>query len=518
MTRHTPLLLLFGACLLAATAAHAERHLVIVVDTSSSMVQNDPQRYTMQLSQVLSDLVGSGDRLSVIRMPRGQLMSFCMERASGSLVLELDAANRAGFKQQLDRLIEFDTGTFFAAPIRTAISLLPHDPSKQRMLLILADSGGLGHCESALTQELVELKRQGVTIAAINLGGSSGAFDSNPAFDFTTSTVDVQGLIDAVALVYQRFLGAKKVQTGEVQNEISVEIAPYVEEAFLVVAADGPIRAVEPLSGHPSAKTIDPNHHGGGATRGLDQVLRGYRIVRLEHPSPGRWRFRASGVNGNAGWMLLQDSAVGARLVSPATMPKGVDVPLEIELFDRRTGQTITDHSRIPGLKTELEVDGKRVSFRDDGTNGDRKAGDGILTATNTFNDTGDKALNVHLQSDFLDRRIGLTTKVVEAAWRLDVLSPKRAEVDRPVTLRVTLQPIGSSSTLQAPERIDVAAGTATATLHDSGNNTFTGTWTPPETGTVQVDYVPIGGSQSAPGRAAIEVVGRLTFGPAVPV
>src|SRR6185436_13802711 len=106
--------------------------------------------------------------------------------------------------------------------------------------------------------------------AAINLGGASGAFDRNPAFDFTTSALDAQELIGAVALVYQRFLGAKKVQTGRVRDEIRVEIAPFVEEAFLVVAADGPIGGVAQEPGNPAAQAIDLNHRGGGATQGLD--------------------------------------------------------------------------------------------------------------------------------------------------------------------------------------------------------------------------------------------------------
>jgi hypothetical protein len=518
------LLTLLGALTAAQLQANG-RHLAIVVDTSGSMQQNDPQRYTMQLSQVLSDLVDAGDELSVIRMPP-DFFSRCSAGPSSSLVLQLDPADRASFKARLDQLIQFNTGTHFAAPIRTAISLLPNEPAVQRMLLVIADSGGLGNCESALTQELLDLKRGGVTIAAINIGGSSGAFDANPAFDFTTAALDAQGLIQAVALVYQRFLGAKRVQTGAVQKDIEVEVAPYVGEAFLVVAADGPIGAIEQLSGNPGAATIDLNHRGGGETRGLDGVLRAYRIVRLERPASGRWRFRAGGANSRGGWMLLQDSAVGARLVSSPTVPKGTAVPLEVELFDQRTGQTIADPSKIPGLRTELEVDGRTVTFRDDGQDGDRQKGDGVLTATTTFDKTGETSLAVHLQSDFLDRRIGIQAKVIEASWLLNVTTPKRAEVDRPVPLSVTVQPIGPPSALRQPERIDVVTGGPVVELRDDGrgadreaqDRTFGGTWTPTDTGNFQLDYVPAGGSLAAQASAPVQVLGRLRFGPATPL
>lgn len=512
---------------LAAPALGTSRRLAIIVDTSGSMQVSDVQRYTMQLSQILSDLVDAGDELSVIRMPPDSLFaSSCSQGPSSSLVLRLDPQNRAGFKSRLDGLLAFNTGTYFAAPIRTAISLLPPDPDAQRMLLILADSGGLGGCERVLTDEMLDLKRGGATIAAINLGGA-GAFDANPAFDFTTSALDAQGLIEAVALVYQRFLGAKKVQTGRVTGEVAVEIAPYVQEAFLVVAADGPITAIAPLPGNPSAAAIDVNHRGGGATRGLDGVLRGYRIVRLEKPSPGRWQFRGVGVGDRAGWMLLQDSAIGVRLASSPTVPRGTAAPIELELFDQGTGARITDSSKIPGLQTEVEIDGRKVAFRDDGAGGDRQAGDGILTATTTFDRTGEQSLNVHLQSDFLDRRTTLTANVVDAAWRLDVRTPKNAEVGKPIDVAVAVEPVGTAATtLKPPERIDALTGREVIALRDDGqqgdrqanDRIFARKWTPPDTGTMQLEYKPAGGGLAASVNAPIVVLGKLRFNRATPI
>ncbi len=523
------LLSLLSSFALAASALGAtNRRLAIVVDTSGSMQQADARRYTMQLSQILSDLVDAGNELSVIRMPPESLFSSaCSQRASSSLVLRLDPRDRGNFKRRLDGLLTFDTGTYFAAPIRTAISLLPPDPDTQRMLLIIADSGGLGRCESVLTDEMLTLKRGGAIVAAINIGGSAGAFDANPAFDFTTAALDAQGLIEAVALVYQRFLGAKQVQTGRVSGEVSVEVAPYVSEAFLVVAADGPITAIAPVPGNPSAAAIDVNHRGGGATTGLDGILRGYRIVRLEKPSPGRWRFRGVGVGDRAGWMLLQDSAVGLRLVSSPTVPRGTAAPIEVELFDERTGARIKDTAAIPGLQAELEIDGRKVAFRDDGTNGDRQAGDGILTATTTFDRSGEQTLNVHLQSNFLDRRTSLTANVVDAAWRLEVHTPQRAEVGRPIDLAVAAKPVGAAAeTLRPPERVDVLTGREVIDLRDdgkqgdrqAGDRVFARRWTPPDTGTIHLDYKPVGGGPATSVNAPLVVLGRLRFQRSEPI
>jgi hypothetical protein len=511
--------------LAAATARAADRYVAIILDTSGSMQENDPPRYTMQLSQVLSDLLEQQDHLSVIRMPDTQSSS-CAEGASPSLMLTLDPADRAAFKRQLDGLVRYGGGTYFAAPIRTAMSVLPKDRGKQRLLLIIADAGGLGECSPELTRDLVELKQSGATIAAINLGGTAGAFDQNPAFDFTTAALDSQSLIEAVAKVYQRFLGARQVQTGRVQGAVTVEIAPYVQEAFLVVAADGPIRELSSAPGNPGAAEIDLNHRGGGETAGLDRRTRGYRIARLRRPAAGRWTFELPGLQDTAGWMLLQDSSLGLRLLSPADLPRGIEAPLEVELYDQATGQRVTDTARLPGLRVTLDVEGRPVTFRDDGAGGDRKAGDGILTGMARFDKPGEQTLLVHLESDLLDRTVAIPARVVDASWRLLVKTPPRAEVRKPVAVAVELQPIGAAGSLQPPERIEVQGGGAPLTLRDdgrdgdqrAGDRIYSRTWTPGQVGALQLEYAPVGGSPGTAVSAPLEVLGRLAFGPPVPV
>ncbi|HEX2835304.1 MAG TPA: vWA domain-containing protein [Thermoanaerobaculia bacterium] len=517
--------LVSAAFLLASEMVAADRHLAIVVDTSSSMENNDRQRYTVQLAQVLSDLAGETDHLSVVRMP-GVFQSACNAGPSSSLVIRLDPADRARFKRNLDAALQFDTGTYFGAPVRTAISLLPSAPDSRRMLLVIADSGGLGSCEEFLTRELLALKRTGATIAAINLGGSSGAFDSNPAFDFTTASLDAQGLIGAVALVYQRFLGAKKVQTGRVSGDIEVDVSPYVGEAFLVVAADGPIAPLSEIVANPGRQAIDLDHRGGGVTRGLDGKLRGYRIVRLDQPAGGRWRFRASGLGSTAGWMLLQDSAIGVRLVTPVIVPKGVEARLEVELFDQRSGKRIGDTSKLPGLKVTADVNGRELVFQDDGRGADRVAGDGTLSATASFQNTGDHQIPLNVQSEFLDRSATIAARVVDAAWQLEIGSPKRAEIDRPVTLALVLRPVGSAAALRTPDRIAVLTGGASVELRDdgrgpdraAGDRVYSAQWVPPQPGTFHLVYVPQGGSPATQVSAELEVSGKITFGKPIPI
>ncbi len=98
-----------------------------------------------------------------------------------------------------------------------------------------------------------------------------------------------------------------------------------------------------------------------------------------------------------------------------------MSVPVEVEIYDQKTGKRLTDPSLLPGLQVTMDVEGQPVTFRDDGTNGDRQAGDGIFTATPTFHQVGPQQLPVHLESDVLDRTVTIDTRVIEAAWALTV-------------------------------------------------------------------------------------------------
>lgn len=293
----------------------ATRRIALVLDTSGSMVENDPQRYTVQATKILADLIGDGDALDAIRIP-GTLLDLlsgfvsggpCAMPADRSLALSLLPGRRLEFKDDLDSHVQYGGGTYFAAPLRTAARFLKRDPAAARMLLIVADEGGLGPCAAQLTRELLELRGSGVLVAQIHLGVGASAFRGNPAFDFTKPASDARALLVALAQVYQRFIGGEHVQTGKLSEEFTVDILPGAKEAFVVVSLDGELADAEVVPGHPFAAEIDTNYRGGGFTMGLDGVQRSYRIVRLRRPAPGPWRLRLYGAEGQGGWLLIQD-------------------------------------------------------------------------------------------------------------------------------------------------------------------------------------------------------------------
>lgn len=521
--------LLLLALVAAPAPAVASRSVAVVLDTSRSMIENDPERYTLLVSQILADLLNDDDELTVVRMPLdggviGMLLGShsCQAGVDWSLAQRLDPRDRAGFKRELDSLVSYDTGTIFAAPLRTALASLARSKRDARLLLIVADSGGLGECEAVLSRELSVARRSGTTIAAINLGGGPGAFRGNAAFATTLGARDSKELVEAVARIYQSFLGGKNLQSGAVHGRVAVTIEPHVREAFLLFAADGSLGDVRAGAGNPAAQSVDLDYRGGGSARGLDGAIREYRLVHLVRPQEGTWTFESSGLHRTAGWLLITDSSLGVRLHSSPKVPRGHASVVELRLVDEESGAAIP--ASVPGLTVTSKVDGLATTFRDDGTDGDRVAGDGIYSATVELDELGPEELAVRLTSDAVDRERAVALEVVEATWDLTVQTPETVPGDRPVELAVELGVLGAPAALDPPDRIDAEVAGETVSLlpqptaERAAPPRYEGRWEDAEPGTHEVTYTPVGGSPASPATGTVEVAGVLDLGPPRPI
>jgi hypothetical protein len=506
----------------SAGIAEAQRRIAVIIDTSGSMSTSDKPLYTVQISKILADLVGDDDRQTVTRLPR--IETGCDAGVTPSLQIALDSHNRSRFKSELESLIGYAGDNYFAATVRTAVASLGQ-AGTPRLLLFLADSGGLGNCERPLTQDLTALHNSGAMIAAINIGDSAGAFAQNPAFDFTTPALNSEQLIRSVADVYQRFLGGRNVQTGGARTEVSVQVDNFVKEAFLVVAGDGPIDAVEPEPSNPSAANVETNYRGGGQTKGLDGIVRGYRIVRFTRPAAGRWQFKLAGASNQSGWMLLQDYAIALTLVSGTAVAVGTPSKIEVALTDELTGRRITDSRALPNANLELSLNGRNVRLSDDGTNGDRQSGDGIYTGDIVFDRPGRATVQAHIQAGPVDRSTTLEFDAVPIKWRLLPQVASRVDAGNPVLVKVQADAAVSTAGTP-PEAIELRFSSgSTTTLRDdgrdgdqtAGDRIYSTSWTPSRTGT-EVLHFGTAGTSMLPVEAAVDVVGHIEFGPPVQI
>ena len=499
---------------LTAVCLHAERKVAIIIDTSGSMNSNDAARYTVQLGQIVADLLGSSDAFAVTRLPLSQ--SSCSSGPDPSLEVRLNPANRAAFKRSLDALISYGGENYFASPVRNAISTLGTNTKAQRLLLMIADSGGLDMCETELTRELLAFRQTGAIIAAINIGSTTGAFETNPAFEIRTPATDSEKLVRAVAEIYQRFLGAKKVQTGRIQGgRVQVKIDPYVRAAFLVAAADGRVGAFREDGANPGRQSIDLNHLGGGATLGLDRQTREYRVLRLERPEPGTWKFAADGVTSTAGWMFVQDYSLAVRMVSSSDIPEGVPVPVSVEVFDEQTGRRVSDPNVLRGLDVSLDADGHSVRL----ASGADPSSAGVFSGSVNFSGVGPRQIRGSLRSDLLEKSVFFDARVVAAGWRIVPALPARVPFGTTTMAKVRLERIGTAPA-KTPEKIRLEDDGLTVDLADTGQNgderagdgVFSGPWNPLSPGRRTLRFSAVGGTFTADATQDVEAVGRIDF------
>jgi hypothetical protein len=516
----SPILLLALTAAAPSSAQSASgHHLAVVLDTSGSMGGkggNDRPRLAIQAIKILADMLGPNDRLTLVRMPGS---SKCRLQPDQSLILDTSAAGLSAFKSQLDN-VDYSTATNFIVPLVTAKQVLDSSQASERLLIVISDAGSDG-CLSGSNSILSKLRVAGVHTAGVSVG--TGSLLSQQ-YDISSKARDASQLLMAIGGIFQQFLGAKAPSSGQLSaagNRINVEIAPFVGEAFVLVAAEGPVGSISPLPGNPAAANVDSDFRSG-QTRGQDKRVRGYRILRLERPNAGTWGFEVSGLSSSAGWFLIQDFSVSMRFTPPATVAQGADTPLTLELINDSTGQRIDRPGSIPGLEVSTTIDGTRFLFRDNGSGGDQQADDGVMTALVQFMTPGQAEIPLRLVSKYLQDQATYQTMVIEASWALEVQTLATTFIGDTLAVAIKPVPVGAGGVLKPPKLIRARFDTGqTMLLRDdgqdgdaqAGDGLYTRNWTPAQVGTVRIDYQAEGGSKAGDASGMVEVRGTIAFG-----
>ncbi len=522
-------LMLFTLALLPAAAfgqadpgvkPKPQRHLAVVLDTSTSMreARNDRPRLAIQAIKILADMLGPDDDLTLAWMPDSP---DCVMQPEPGRRLDLQAGDREGFKQALDARATYGGPTNFIVPLLSAKQALEQSRASERLLIVIADAGR-DSCRAESNQVLQGLREAGVHTAFVGLG--IGGKLPHSEYDIPTTAQTPTELLAAIGLIYQRFLGAKAPDSGELAPgaaTIAAKVAPFVREAFLLVAAQGPVGDISADADNPSAAGVELGYRSG-ETRGRDDLTRGYRIVRLVRPAAGTWRFTVSGLTSAAGWYLIQDFSVSLRVNTPPTAAQGEPVPLTLELIDDSTGQRIPRPEEIPGLAVEALIDGSRYAFRDDGQDGDASADDGVMTARVQFMKSGAATFSVRLASQYLEAEQQQRTQVASAAWKLAILTPPATFIGGTIQVAVQIQPAGVAAALTPPDLVRARLGDNQLQLGDdgrdgdqlAGDGIYARDWIPDQVAALEVTYTPVGGSESAAAQGHLDVKGTIRFGP----
>jgi hypothetical protein len=266
-----------------------------------------------------------------------------------------------------------------------------------------------------------------------------------------------------------------------------------------VIASDGAIPALEQGQGNPAAASVDLNYRGGGSTKGLDERVRSYRIVRLKDPDL------------TGGYMLVQDYAVGVRLTT-GSAPAGAGITTEWEVIDERTGKRITDPNVLNGMQVEMTVDGR--------TERAAVSAGGTARITQKFPQVGRTVVTGRVSNSILDRVFMSEISVVEPGFRLKLESPARAAVGLPQRIRVAAESnVPDGAGLKPLQQVTaIFSDGASLKLRSMGGGRFEADWTPARTGALNVRMLGTGGAKCEPLDVRMEVLGRIEAGLMTPV
>lgn len=502
-------------------SGRTQRHVAVVLDTSTSMREavNDRPRLAIQTIKILADLLGPADDLTLAWMPDSPA---CVEQPDPGRRLDRLAGDISGFKQAVDERAWYGGPTNFIVPLLTVQAALEGETARQRLLIVVSDAGR-DTCRSESSRVLAGLRAAGVHTAVVSLGAKGRPVHSE--YEIRTAAQNPTELLTAIGEIYQRFLGAKAPASGRLSpgaTRIEAQVAPFVEEVFLLVAAEGAVGGLLAEPGNPAADAVEPDWRAG-ETSGLDGVTRGYRILRLRRPAAGTWRFAVSGLTGEAGWYLIQDFSVSLRIGLPTRAVQGEETLVTAELIDDRTGQRIQRPGQIPGLTLKAQVEGKEVVFSDDGQVGDQAAEDGLMTARIRFMQGGPATLRALLSSRYIQAEQQGRIEVEPASWGLDVLTPPQAIVGDTIQVAVRPRTGGFTGVSWPPERVSaLLADGRTLLLRDdgrdgdrsAGDGVYGRDWTPERIGNEVIEYRAEGGGQSASAQGRVAVQGSIAFGP----
>lgn len=489
-------------------APTASRRLAIVLDTSSSMAvaERDSARRTIQLSKILSDLVSDRDDLAVVVMPARNEKLPRHGVIEPGLVRALDKQDRTSFKDSLET-VTFSTSTAMLTPVRTAIDWLGPGPASQRLLLIMTDAAGFDCCAAEVAGELRAASRDGVLLAAVGVGTDANTLFHGVDMVARRTAHDAEALTESVAEIYQRFLGGRNVTRGMVGARVRFTIDPYVREAFVVIAADGPVPVPTLAGTNPGADQIDPNFRGGHETYDVDRRLsRGYRIVRLSKPRPGSWNVDMPGLPPSAAFLVIQDYALSLRLLGPDVVPTGSAATLSFGIFDDNTGQRLSHVASLPGnIRASVDL-GQGVELLT------MNAATGTFTLNRIFSKAGTFVARVRLQSDTIDRetRLTLTSKLL---GRLHIEMPQAADYGDRVAVRVRVfdPPAGHAA---LPDRLVASVPEGDLTLNRVAGATteYAGQWRAAPSGRQRLRFELPDGMKIAPAEAELDVKGWLRW------
>jgi len=427
-----PILALIGLFILfppfqALAAETASADVVVIVDTSTSMREPgmDPERASLLVTKLLADIAPG--ELAVVRLlgilPDSNLLPHrptnqtgaCPENPQQECVRverasdwEADArANRygalirprrgdAGFKKKLESHLEQRiANSMFTLAFQAAMGVFDGHPAKSGPRLVIWLSDGNSEHEELLKQVIAEVKAAGIAVEAIVFGAGDTRLPVESGAE-TTKVSNPAEMMNAFANSFRRIVQAPYRIDNRLDAAPGFEMKRNVHEAWVVVYGDKTLGEVEIVG---PGQTVKADYAAD-----VWPSAGAYKVAYLQDPPPGAWTVKAQGGGQGVAYAVIQRSDLRPVLLEPQQALTGVPTCIVAGISDSQSKEPFTDPEVLKDARLTLTVEGQALSLRDDGLEGDAKAGDGRFTGSFAFPKAGLIPLRLDLQSTLVSR------------------------------------------------------------------------------------------------------------------
>lgn len=360
-------------------SASEKMTVILVLDNSGSMKNNDPENLRFSGAQVIIGLLDPGDEFGLVLFStQTQVLTNGLEVAGKTPLDKLPL---------LDDLVssKAEGYTDVKAALQKAAGLISTTSQENRKVVIVLLTDGKPEIQNpyaSYEQETLQLANDlEVPVMAIALTRSSQTPFLSELVQVTDgSLVYVNNSSDLIGAFLQTLgkikdrtvIGGKRYSSSGTL-EIDTSLTPYIESATIIVT--------KPKTS--SVQILTP----AGTEVDVGELLSpSFTLSTLEKPMGGTYIFHSQGVGEIQFWAILR-SRLRAEVISPRNVhPSGTVMPIVVNLLEETVPGKFT---KIIGEADFTAIitapDGKQVSldrFYDDGTHGDEFAYDGNYTRT----------------------------------------------------------------------------------------------------------------------------------------
>ena len=408
----------------------ARADVVVLVDTSVSMSEfgMDPERASLLVTKLLSDIVPG--ELAVARLldlvadkdllpgadtgvevpcdedptqmcnliePSNDWFLAAREEQHG--ILRRSSRGDRGFKERLESHLEQRcNNSMFSLAFPAALGVFDEHLNQgvdyPRTIIWLSDGN------TALPQALPQYVSQAQKMArveAILFGRGDETLPRSLGLDVRRGA-SPGGLMRAFAGAFRSIVRAPYEIDAEVSRHPNFDMKRHIDEAWVVIYGDPTLE---------SARLTSPDGDIVEADYAADRwpTAGAYRVAYLRSPDAGSWTVQASKGGSGVAYAVVQRSALRPGLLSPQSTSAGIEVPIEVGVMLGSGGELLTDPDLLSQMRTSAVIEGRDVPLSDDGTGGDRVAGDGIYTGVHSFSEIGEVPVRMDLVGDVVDAR-----------------------------------------------------------------------------------------------------------------